>query len=65
MAELKKDPPEIDGPCRHEDCDGLYKLTREGDCACHITPPCSACMDAPLICRVCNDEVRVDDEDET
>jgi hypothetical protein len=22
-------------------------------CSCHISPPCSACVEAPLVCNVC------------
>lgn len=27
--------------------------TRWGDCTCHISPPCSACVDAHLQCEMC------------
>lgn len=28
---------------------------RQRDCSCHISPPCSACTDAPYICRNCGE----------
>ncbi len=46
---------EMDGGCLH--CDGVYRLARQGDCSCHIVPPCAACEFAPLICEKCGDEV--------
>lgn len=28
---------------------------RQDSCSCHICPPCSACTDAPFVCRVCGE----------
>lgn len=38
--------------CEH----GHYRIEPDGICACHITPPCAACLDAKLICDTCGDE---------
>lgn len=39
--------------CVHSDCDGVFEYTRQDPCSCHISPPCSACVDAPLVCNKC------------
>lgn len=26
-------------------------------CACHISPPCGSCLEAPLVCDTCDEEV--------
>ena len=44
-----------DGPCPHEDCTGTLFISRQGDCTCHITPPCGSCVEAPLECNKCHD----------
>ena len=41
--------------CMHSDCDGLFEYIRQGQCSCHISPPCSNCVDAPLICNKCGE----------
>ena len=28
---------------------------RQDGCRCHISPPCSACTDAPFVCRKCGE----------
>lgn len=33
---------------------------RVNDCSCHINPPCSACVDAPLFCNECGYEQEFD-----
>lgn len=27
------------------------------DCSCHLSPPCGACLDAPLACATCLETV--------
>ncbi len=39
--------------CHIEGCAGFYELHRIGDCRCHISPPCNACVEAPLVCSAC------------
>lgn len=41
--------------CMHSDCDGLFEYIRQGQCSCHISPPCSSCVDAPLVCNKCGE----------
>lgn len=41
--------------CVHSDCDGLFEYIRQGQCSCHISPPCSSCVDAPLVCNKCGE----------
>ena len=36
-------------------CDGKMQIEVEG-CSCHISPPCSACTGAPLVCDSCGYE---------
>lgn len=39
--------------CNRAGCKGEMGYTRVDDCSCHINPPCSACVDAPLVCSDC------------
>ena len=39
--------------CPEKDCEGHFEYIREKGCSCHISPPCSACTDAPLTCNEC------------
>lgn len=39
--------------CPETGCKGVLKFIRQGSCSCHINPPCSACVDAPLTCPEC------------
>lgn len=52
---------EPDGPCIHRGCAGHYEIVRQGDCSCHIAPPCGACVGAPLICSECGHDVYPED----
>lgn len=36
-------------------CGGRLAYIREGDCSCHIAPPCYACVEAPLKCETCGE----------
>lgn len=40
---------------------GKMIYTRKESCSCHIHPPCSACVDAPLVCDVCDYEEEKED----
>lgn len=34
--------------------DGVLYTERQESCRCHISPPCNACTDAPLVCDKCD-----------
>lgn len=34
---------------------GRLQYERQDPCSCHINPPCSACVDAPLTCDECGE----------
>lgn len=42
--------------------EGTLEYVRHGDCSCHISPPCSACTDAPLTCDFCGETFEEDRE---
>ncbi len=46
--------------CPEKDCEGTLFAVRQYDCYCHLFPPCSACVSAPLICNVCYLEIESD-----
>lgn len=35
-------------------CGGIYIYVPDGDCACHISPPCDACTNSYLECNLCH-----------
>jgi len=35
------------------DCGGVFGYKPVKNCSCHIHPPCSACVDNPLVCLNC------------
>lgn len=43
--------------CPECDAGALLRAVPE-DCSCHISPPCSACIDAPLVCDECGEEFK-------
>ncbi len=49
-------PTEEGDRCLSSGCQGFYRVVLDGDCRCHISPPCSACTDAKLTCGECGDE---------
>src|SRR5690606_24167891 len=61
-AKPKPDPTrkaEPDGPCLM--CsEGTYEIAPVENCSCHISPPCWACVSAPLVCDTCGHEVETD-----
>lgn len=42
-----------DEPCNRNGCAGVIKLEPVENCSCHISPPCSACVDQAAFCPVC------------
>ncbi len=47
--------------CNRYGCKGTMEYTREGDCSCHISPPCANCVESPTICNQCGE--RIENED--
>ena len=39
--------------CAKEDVTGWMGYERVINCSCHISPPCGACVDNPLVCLRC------------
>ncbi len=37
--------------------DGVLGYEQVENCACHINPPCAACVDNPLVCNICGWEL--------
>lgn len=42
--------------CPEVGCKGTLKYGEVKNCSCHINPPCSKCVDNPLICDICDFE---------
>lgn len=40
-------------PCPQPGCDGKMTEAESRNCSCHISPPCSSCVDAGYVCTVC------------
>ena len=48
--------PEEGGPCPNG-CKGAYLIVPDVEgCSCHVSAPCSACVNNPLACNVCHEE---------
>ena len=41
--------------CIKDDCIGIYEYIKNGQCNCHINPPCAACENSYLICNSCGE----------
>lgn len=53
-----QDPTEEEQPCPH--CGTSVRWKEPECCSCHISPPCSACVNAPLECPNCGEEFHND-----
>ena len=42
--------------CDIEDCPGTLEYKTDGDCSCHIAPPCSVCTSSVLTCNHCGEK---------
>ena len=40
--------------CNRNGCEGVLLLPKTENCSCHISPPCSACVDNCVVCPVCD-----------
>lgn len=51
--------------CCRNGCKGVIELEAKGDCSCHISPPCGACVNQAAFCPVCDwssaEEVTIND----
>lgn len=47
--------------CGVDGCFGVMGYHDVENCSCHINPPCSNCVDNPLVCLVCGEEAQSDD----
>jgi hypothetical protein len=41
--------------CGIDGCTGILAYEKAGECTCHISPPCSACVNANLTCPECGE----------
>ena len=39
--------------CVEDNCNGRYLFQPDGECTCHISPPCAACVGSRLVCSNC------------
>lgn len=44
--------------CGRNGCQGVIELEEHKGCSCHISPPCSACVDWDVFCPECSWEAR-------
>lgn len=63
LEQMRQEPPERkpnytlgDGePCPMYSCKGVQTVSEVENCYCACTmPPCSNCLNTPLICTLCN-----------
>ena len=47
------DEPEEGDFCTVLNCGGRLEYVTDGDCYCHISPPCDNCLNAKLTCNKC------------
>ena len=43
-------------PCPDGECGGSLSWSPDGDCSCHMSPPCLACVPGILHCGECWEE---------
>lgn len=50
--------PDEDAPrgYKPKPCQGVMHYDDVEGCECHISPPCGACVDNPLVCNLCGEE---------
>lgn len=42
--------------CPKEGCKGILIFPKVKKCSCHISPPCSACVENKLKCDTCGED---------
>jgi hypothetical protein len=40
--------------CNRDGCPGTIEIRDVENCSCHLSPPCNACVENPLICSECD-----------
>lgn len=48
--------PECGGPCPNGCANSTLDIGVTENCSCHISAPCAAHMNTPLVCNVCREE---------
>ena len=51
---------ELGDVCNRSFCKGIIAESCKGDCSCHISPPCSSCMEDRCYCPECGWEAKDD-----
>jgi len=51
-------------PCPEENCIGTVDIAPPKGCSCHISPPCSACVNAGVVCGSCGWESNPEEPEE-
>lgn len=39
--------------CNRDGCEGVMRFKTPDDCSCHISPPCTSCVESNLRCDDC------------
>lgn len=52
MSDLQ---PEEGDDCKVAGCDGKLVFKYDGECTCHISPPCNRCVTGYLSCDECGE----------
>ena len=55
---MKFDPGDVCPYCGK----GILEYVRPDNCCCHISPPCQACVDAPLVCDACDAVIEFEED---
>jgi len=58
MEDVEREEGDV---CGLDGCGGILFYPKAENCACHINPPCSACMDVVLTCPRCGWEQEKED----
>lgn len=51
---MSTDAPEEGDACTVGGCAGRLEALTGRDCSCHVSPPCSSCVDTGLRCGTCD-----------
>jgi len=43
--------------CLNEGCNGVLEYLEVENCYCHIVAPCNICVNNPLACSECGEEI--------